>query len=165
MRAAIRVLIGVLVAVQADAALSAVAAQGKASNACSILTPAEIMQISKQENRFNVPPELYEVRKGVSECSFLSYGFTLIDGFTKGKFDSEREASVKQANVKVLPVADIGDEAYFYQRGRESEHVVAVFLRVGQRRLAIHDMVPKDSIEVVKPTLLALAKAAAPRLK
>src|SRR5687767_4806656 len=41
MRGAIRVMIGVLVAVQAHAALSAVAAQGKAFNACSILTPAE----------------------------------------------------------------------------------------------------------------------------
>ena len=166
MRGAIRVAIGIVTALQAGAAVSKAQAQGASFNACSILTPDEIMQIAKQENRLNIPAELQEVRKGVSECSFLSYGFTLIDGgVTKASFASERDASVQQTDVKVHPVSDTGDEAYFYQRGREGEHVVAVFLRVGHRRLAIHDMVPKDSVDVVKPTLVALAKAAAPRLK
>jgi hypothetical protein len=139
--------------------------QGMTLSACSILTTTEILQITKKQNRFNARPEPNDEIKGVSECSFLDYDFSLVGNQTKESFEATRKSQASAKGMRVDPAPGVGDDAFFFARPQGDNSVVGISFRVGQRRLSIQDMVHADSIEIVKPTLMALAKAAVPKLK
>ncbi|HUQ80942.1 MAG TPA: hypothetical protein VM076_07395 [Gemmatimonadaceae bacterium] len=171
MRATLGKTLGILALAQIGVIQSAAVAQvnrgsqGMTLSACSILTTTEILQITKKQNRFNLRPQPSDEVKGVSECHFLDYDFSLVGNVTKESFEATRKSQAAAKGVRVDPAAGVGDDAFFWARPQGSNSVVGIIFRVGQRRLAIQDMVSADSIEIVKPTLMALAKAAAPKLK
>lgn len=178
MRQVIRTALVMAAAVQASAALSAATAQaggqppGKsgqvaAADACSLLSAAEMKQITGRENPLNLPPsraDPADLPKGVSECSYLGIDLSLTSQMTREWFDATRKDQVKSGE-KVTPVSGVGDEAYFWERPGGSDSQVGIAMRVGQQRLAMQDMVRPDSVESVKPILLALAKAAAAKMR
>ena len=171
MRGVTRITLGVLVAIHATAPVSTARAQGgKAAvsgaggpTACSVLTPEEIVRITKRANPLNLKPEEDTVGTTTTECHFLSLDVQLVRGETHESFESTRKQQVKYG-YKVEPVSGVGDEAFFWERPGRAEGLVAIVFRVGQTRLGIQDRVPPDSMAVVKPALLSLAKAAATKL-
>jgi hypothetical protein len=140
------------------------AAGGPGRSACSILSAEEILQISKKVNRLGMKPRGDEY-KGVSQCGFVGYEFSLVGNQTAQSFEATRKQQASMKDVTVQPVAGVGDGAFYWVRASSFEPLVAIAIRVGPYRLGIQEMVPADSVEIVKPTLLALAKAAAPRLR
>jgi hypothetical protein len=61
-------------------------------------------------------------------------------------------------------VSGVGDDAFFWERPNGEYGLVAIVFRAGQSRLAIQYMGSPDSTAAIKPVLVALAKAAAPKL-
>ena len=171
MRVITRMTIVVVVAAQASVALSTVQAQaGKpaasgtgGTSACSVLTPEEIVTITKRANPLNLKPE-EDVVGTTTECHFLSLDLQLVRGETHESFEATRKQQVKYG-YKAEPVSGVGEEAFSWERPGRAESLVAIVFRVGQTRFGIQDMVPTDSMAAVKPSLVALAKAAAAKLK
>jgi hypothetical protein len=172
MRVITRMTIVVVVAAQASVAVSTVQAQaGKpaasgagGTSACSVLTPEEIVRITKRANPLNLKPEEDAVGTTTTECHFLSLDLQLVRGETHESFEATRKQQVKYG-YKVEPVSGVGEEAFSWERPGRAERLVAIVFRVGQTRFGIQDMVPTDSMAAVKPSLVALAKAAAAKLK
>lgn len=161
----IRLTLGIAVLVSAAAPLAAQpAGSGSGKSACSILSADEILKISKKVNRFGLKPRGDEF-KGVSECGFVGYEFSLVGNQTAQSFEALRKGQSAMKGVTVQPVPGVGDEAFYWVRAASFQPLVAIAMRVGSYRFAIQEMVPADSVEIIKPTLLALAKAAAPRLR
>ena len=61
--------------------------------------------------------------------------------------------------------AGIGDDAYYWSRLQGSNSLSGLMVRIGSSRLSLMDMIPADSIASVRPMLVALAKAAEPKLR
>jgi hypothetical protein len=167
-----RTAIAVLVAVQTSAALSTAHAQATkpaasgagGQTACSVLTPEEIVRIGKRANPLDLKPEADAVGATTTECHFLSLDLQLMHGESHQSFEATRKQQEKNG-YKVEPVSGVGEVAFFWERPGRAEGLVAIVFRVGQSRFGHQDMVPSDSMAAVKPTLLALAKAAAAKLK
>jgi hypothetical protein len=163
---ATRIALGIAIVTTAHATAPAARAQlADGLKACSLMTQQEIIAITKQTYQFIIPPTATDDIKGVSECDILDYSFSLVGSATPQSFAALKKSQSTAKGVTVQPLSGVGDEAFYYIRHAGSATVVAVFTRVGTRRLAIQDMVPADSAEHVKPVLVALAKAAAPKLK
>jgi hypothetical protein len=147
---------------------TAARAQGTKVEACSLLTATQIEQISKRTNQFKLAPSASdptEVPKGVTECHYLGFDFSLTSGgMTRDWFESTRKQQEK-SGVSTEPVSGLGDEAYFWERKGQGESLVGIAFRVGPNRLVMQDMTPPDSVKFVKPVLLELAKTAAPKLR
>lgn len=137
---------------------------GGGKSACSVLSAEEILQISKKVNRLGLKPRGDEY-KGVSQCGFVGYELSLVGNQTAQSFEATRKQQSALKGVTVQPLAGVGDDAFYWVRASGFKPLVAIAIRVGSYRLGIQEMVPADSVEIVKPTLLALAKAAAPRLR
>lgn len=165
MRARVQWALGIVMVVSVGSPVIAQSAgAGGRKSACSLLSGDEILQISKKVNRLGMKPRPDEVN-GVSECGFVGYELTLVGNQTAQSFDALRKGQSAVKNVIVQPVAGVGDDAFYSVWPASFEHTVAISIRVGSYRLAIQEMVPADSVEIIKPTLLALAKAAVPRLR
>ena len=160
---------GALMLVQAAAAVAGgqARAAGSEPTACSILSTREIEQITKRTNRFNIPPQASappETPKGVTECDYLGITVSLTAGMTAKWFDQSRESQIKNKE-NVERASGIGDDAYYWSRLQGSNSLSGLMVRIGSTRLSIMDMLPADSIAIVRPTLVALAKAAEPKLR
>jgi hypothetical protein len=65
----------------------------------------------------------------------------------------------------VQQVSGVGDEAYYLWNPKPGPYrAVGIVYRLGTRQLAIGEMVPSDSIEGRKPTLLSFARLTAPKV-
>lgn len=176
MRPALRSTLGVPAILLASAGLSTVVAQGagKAAGqttgptACSIIDAAEVKRITGRTDflgRGPVPADPNETPKGVSECEFLGISFSLTSAMKPDWFNSTRNDQVK-SGTKVEPLSGIGDDAYYWWDPKPgTDRQVGVAFRTGQYRLVIMDMTSADSIQILKPTLLAIAKSTAPRVR
>jgi hypothetical protein len=175
-RTTLRSTLGTSVVMLASAALSTVAAQGagKAAGqatgptACSIIDVAEMKRITGRTDylkRGPVPADPNETPKGVSECEFLGISFSLTSAMKPDWFNTTRSDQVK-SGTKVEPVSGVGDEAYYWWDPKPgSDRQVGVAFRAGSYRLVVMDMTSADSIQAMKPVLLAIAKMAAPKLR
>jgi hypothetical protein len=164
-----RMALVVVAAFQASAALSVATAQssGGTLQACSLLSPAEFKQITGRTDILSRGPQAAEpdeVPEGVSECEFLGFSVSLVDKVNHERFETTRKQLAQSGN-KIQPVSGVGDEAYLYEGTGQSYRQLAIVMRVGERRLAFMDLVDPDSVEAVKPVLLKLGKAAAPKLR
>jgi hypothetical protein len=79
-------------------------------------------------------------------------------------FDQSRESQIKNKE-NVERASGIGDDAYYWSRLQGENSLSGLMVRIGSTRLSLMDMVPADSIAIVRPTLVALAKAAEPKLR
>ena len=169
MRQAMRTALVVVAAFQASTVASVAMAQasGGTLDACSLLSPAEFKQITGREDILKRGPQAAapdEVPAGVSECEFLGFSVSLVDKVTHEGFETTRKQLAQSGN-KIQPVSGVGDEAYLYEGTGRAYRQLAIVMRVGERRLSFMDLVEPDSVEAVKPVLLKLGKAAAPKLR
>lgn len=142
--------------------------QGTGPTACSIIDVAELKRLTGRTDilrRGPVPSDPSETPKGLSECEFLGFSFSLASPATKQWFDGTRADQVKQG-TKVQPISGLGDDAYYWWDPRPGTHrQVGIAFRAGTSRLVIMDLVPADSVEAVKPVLLTVAKAVAGKVR
>ena len=169
MRQVIAIALGAILGICGAAATSPTLAQApnqpaSTQTACTVLSPKEIEQLSKRANQFNLNPEVDVVSKTMTECHYLDFDLQLTQGMTREAFDATRSSQVKMGH-KIESVAGVGDDAYFWERPNGEYGLVAIALRAGQSRFSIQYMGGPDSVKVMKPVLLALAKAAAPKLR
>jgi len=129
-----------------------------------VLSPQEIERISKLRNTFNLPPDGEVVAKDVTGCHYLDFDFQLTRAMTREAFIARRDREGRTGH-KIQPVSGVGEDAYFWQQPNGSHGLLAIALRVGQSEFGIQVMLPGDSVAVMKPVLLELAKAAAPKLR
>jgi hypothetical protein len=165
--------LGLLVAFQLVIGRSTALAQAPAPSAgtrsqtvaaCLVLTPQEIERISKLRNTFNMPPEGEGVSTTATGCHYLEFDFQLTRPMTREAFIARRDREARSGH-KIQPVSGVGDDAYFWEQPSASNGLLAIGLRVGQSEFGIQVMLPADSVAVMKPVLLELAKAAAPKLR
>ena len=141
--------------------------QGTGPTACSIIDAAELKRLTGRTDilrRGPVPSDPSETPKGLTECEFLGFSFSLASPATKQWFDATRADQVKRG-TKVQPISGLGDDAYYWWDPRPGNHrQVGIAFRAKTSRLVIMDLVSSDSVEAVKPVLLTVAKAVAARV-
>jgi hypothetical protein len=112
-----------------------------------------------------VPADPSETPEERSECQLLGFSFSLTSGINSDWFNSTRSSQVK-SGIKFERLSGVGDDAYYWWGPKPgSDRQVGVAFRTAQCRLVITDMTSADSVQILKPTLLAIAKSTAPRLR
>lgn len=146
------------------------AANGQAATpgACSLFDAAELTRVTGRKDILRQGPQQAdpsETPKGVSECEFLGFSFSLTTAMTREWFDRSRASQVK-SGTKTQPLAGVGDDAYYWWDPRPGPmRQVGIAYRAGKSRLVIMDLVSADSIEAVKPVLLTVAKLTAAKVR
>ena len=164
MRQVIRTALVTAIAMHLSATLSAAAAQAKGEpttlHACSLLSPAEIRRISGKEDPLNLPPRRTDLAGGITECGYLGYNLSLNPDIPSAEFAASRKRQT-QSGAKIEAIAGLGDEAYYWEQGMQ----LGIALRIGQRRLAMVDLIQPDELQAAKTIMLNLAKAAAAKMR
>jgi hypothetical protein len=145
-------------------------AQSPAPDACSVLTREEIKTLSG--NRDPGAPSAGQYRPGdpVSTCywqqtspkSSVTLWSNVSPNEPKGLALKQMRDHGKQARA----VSGVGDDAFFVEDPKEDPGG-SLYVRVGHWRVVIHREAdtPLAKSDSVLPTLTALAKAAAPKLR
>ena len=146
----------------------AYAVQGSPLTACSVIDAGELERLTgrtdvlKRGPRRGTPPEPAE---GRTSCSYLGFIFELDAPAKRGSFDETRITLTKMG-TKTQSVSGVGDGAYYWWDPTPGDtRPVGIMLRVGTSGLMIMDMTSPDSIELLKPQLLAVAKVIVPKLR
>lgn len=133
-------------------------------HACALLTKDDIKKLTGRTDRQLASRDEDSLPGGGSSCTYSSTPLLeigLSPGASQKTFSAARQHLIQQGE-KVQPVSGVGDEAYF----ESTQNYGRVYVRVGQRRLWVSmEVVPPVSAESVQPTVLALAKAAAEKLR
>jgi hypothetical protein len=136
--------------------------------ACSVIDAEELQRLTgrkdvlKRGPRRGTPPEPAE---GRTSCSYLGFIFELDAPAKRGSFDETRSTLTKMG-TKTQAVSGVGDGAYYWWDPTPGDtRPVGIMLRVGTSGMMIMDMTSPDSIELLKPQLLAVAKAIVPKLR
>ena len=144
------------------------AGQAGSPTACSVIDAEQLKRLTgrtdvlKRGPRPGNPASPAEGRTG---CSYLGFIFELNAPAKREWFDETRGFLVK-SGTKVQPLSGVGDGAYYWWDPRPGySRPVGIVLRAGASGLMIMDMTTADSVEVVKPELLTVAKAIAPKLR
>jgi hypothetical protein len=144
------------------------ARQAGSPTACSIIDAEQLTRLTgrtdvlKQGPRPGDPASPVEGRTG---CSYLGFIFELNAPAKREWFDESRSFLVK-SGTKIQPMQGLGDAAFYWWDPRPGDtRPVGIVLRAGTSGLMIMDMTTSDSIEVVKPELLTVAKAIVPKLR
>ena len=144
------------------------AAQGGSPTACSIIDAEQMKRLTgrtdvlKQGPRPDEPASPVEGRSG---CSYLGFIFELNAPAKREWFDDTRSGLAKRA-TKIQPVSGVGDGAFYWWDPRPGySRPVGIVLRAGTSGLMIMDMTTSDSIAVVKPELMIVAKVVVPKLR
>jgi len=130
-----------------------------AARACPLLTREVVTQVTPYDKAafdlvMQVPPQEDSVGSG-SACTYG--GITMqVDPFAPAVFE-------KQRTKEWVPIADVGDTAYFFdRRGQWAE----LYVRAGERVLTIQMAVPTGRTAAsVQPNVVALARAILAKLK
>jgi hypothetical protein len=149
------------VARPASAGPSQGAADGKpALRACALLTKDLAAKVTPNKNQviLTIPPSEESLGAAGSSCSYAGIELQ-IDPFTPANLD----ALYKDRGKAWTPVPGVGDAAYFFDnRGEYAE----LYARVGDRVFSIQmDVPPGSSVPAIKPNVITLAHAVAPRLR
>lgn len=178
MQPSIRHSLGMLIVAQSLAALSPPAARmmgvserpGQAGppTACSVIDAEQLKRLTGRRDVLKRGPmsdDPASPAPGRTACSYLGFIFELNAPAKREWFDETRSFLVK-SSTKIQPVSGVGDGAFYWWDPRSgSARPVGIVLRTGASGLMIMDMTSSDSIEVVKPELLVVAKAIVPRLR
>ena len=142
-------------------------AQAK-QTACSLVDAAEMKRLTGRQDFLKRGPMVDEPSTPAPErsaCSYLGFTFELVSPAKPELFARER-TFVEKGGAKTQPVSGVGDQAFYWWSPKPgSSRPVGIILRAKTGQLMIMDMTTSDSIEIVKPQLLAVAKAVAPKLK
>jgi hypothetical protein len=135
--------------------------------ACALLSKPEIKAIAGAHTpRYfdEIPSVETALPGGGSECAFGGFRVEL-DAVPASEFESTRQK--QQAQVRYEAVSGVGDEAYFYEQGPPgSPRVVGVYGRVGERVFLVSmDVGAEDTAALLRPAIVELARAGAPKLR
>lgn len=170
MRSAIRYTLGIAIVVHLGVAVPPAAGQGASPHACSLITAGEMQRLTGRKDFVGLTPRASspsELPAHMSECAFLDMSLTLTSTMTPEWFARNRQQSqARPDRWKVQSISGLGDEGYYLWDPRPgSDRSVGIVFRVGNKQLAIGDLVPSDSIDVMKSRLLSIAKLTIPRMK
>lgn len=177
MQSPIRHSLGLLIVAPSLAVLSTTAAptmrvterpeQARPLTACSVIDAEQLKQVTRRQDPMKRGPRNDDPETpapGRTGCVYLGFIFELNAPAKPEWFDETRSFLGKRA--KIQPVSGVGDAAFYWWDPRAgSARPVGIVLRTATNGLLIMDMTSSDSIEVVKPELLAVAKAIVPRLR
>lgn len=160
--------LGALIAAQLLAVSSAAVAQAGGPTACSIINAEELKRITGLKDILKTgpqPTDPSELPKGRSECEYLGLTFSVSSPTPKEYFDRTR-ASQAKGGMKVETAAGVGDDAFYWWDPKPGTmQQLGIAVRAGKWQLTVLDLTSSDSIATVKPRLLAIAKALAPKLR
>jgi hypothetical protein len=138
----------------------------KGTTACGLFTVAEIRQVTatKPSPIDSMRPDESTLPGGGSECEIAGFGIQL-DAVPVARFEANRQAF--NSRMKYERVAEVADEAYFYEQGAgTSVHVVGVYGRTATHVFTISNIMGMgESVADVRRQVLALGKAAASKLR
>jgi len=144
-------------------------AQGAKPDACRYMDAAQMLQLTGRKDSLGRGPQKQdpsEIPNHTSGCDFLGVMLVLDTPFTAEQFARERASIEKRAAYKSQSVSGVGDEAYMTWDPRVGVlRSVHLSFRSGNKRIAMEDLVPPDSIETAKKRLIAFGKIAASRAK
>ena len=131
-------------------------ATGARFNACTILPREEVKKIFP----WSVDPILDkddEVQfDGGSACIYPSV-HVYVGEYSAAKIEAKRK------DGPLTSIAGLGDEAFIQQKGK---NWVELYVKVGRRLLHIEtDILGGDTLESVKPSMIALARAVIAKLR
>ena len=159
--------LGILVAAQMLIVASTALAQA-GPTACSIINAEEMKRITGLKDVLKTGPQATdpsELPKGRSECEYLGLTFSVSSPAPKPYFDGTR-ASQAKIGMKVETAAGVGDDAFYWWDPKPGPmRQLGIAVRISNRQLTVLDLTSSDSIAAVKPRLLAIAKALAPKLQ
>ena len=131
-------------------------APGAHLNACSILPREEVKKIFPWDVAAIIDKDDEVKFPGRSACIYPSVHLS-VGPHSAFKIDAVRK------DGPLIPVAGVGDEAFIQQKGK---NWVELYVRVGDRLLHIEkDILASDTLESVKPSMIALARAVIGKLR
>ena len=142
-------------------------AQG-AITACSIIDAEQMKrETGRQDNlkRGPMADDPSQPGKNRTACAYLGFIFELTSPAEAGSFEKTR-GFLEKSGTKIQPVSGAGEAAFYWWDPRPgTTRPVGIVLRKGTSELLIMDMTTPDSIEIVKPQLLTVAKGVSPKLR
>lgn len=132
------------------------AAAGERLNACTILSRDEVRKIAAWSPGSDQFKESEQPVGAGSVCVYPNVQ-VYVGPYSAARLDSERK------RAPMVPVAGIGDEAFLQQNGK---HWAVLYVKVGARAVFVEQEIPPaGTFESVKPSVLALGKALAAKLR
>jgi hypothetical protein len=129
--------------------------------ACALLTKELVLKVTPEKDtsmRFVVPPQEDALGTSGSACEYGGIGLQ-IDPFTPARLEELR----KQMGLTWVPVAGVGDAAYFRENGRD---YAELYVRVGTHTMTIQMGVPAGRTPAaIKTNTIELANALVPKLR
>lgn len=148
-------------------AASMLGTQGR-QTACSLVDAAEMKRLTGRQDFLKRGPMVDDASMPGPErsaCAYLGFSFELVSPAKPGLFAQER-TMVEKGGAKTQPVSGAGEQAFYWWSPKPGDsRPVGIILRAKSSQLMIMDMTTSDSIEIVKPQLLAIAKSVAPKLR
>ena len=139
-----------------------------AVTACSIIDAEQMRRATGRQDNLRRGPmsdEPSQPGKNRSACAYLEFIFELTSPAEAGSFEKTR-GFLEKSGTKIQPVSGAGDAAFYWWDPRPgTTRPVGIVLRKGTSELMIMDMTTPDSIEIVKPQLLTVAKQVSPKLR
>jgi hypothetical protein len=136
--------------------------------ACSIIDAEQMKRATGRQDNLRRGPmsdEPSHPGKNRSACAYLEFIFELTSPAEAGSFEKTR-GFLEKSGTKIQPVSGAGDAAFYWWDPRPgTTRPVGIVLRKGTSELMIMDMTTPDSIEIVKPQLLTVAKQVSPMLR
>lgn len=136
--------------------------------ACSIIDAEALKRLTGRQDFLKRGPMVSETsvqEPGRSGCSYLQLDFELATQAKPESFQQTR-ARLEKGGAKTQPISGVGDQAYYWWSPKPgSARPVGIVLRAKSSELMIMQMTASDSVEALKPQLLAVAKSMAPKLR
>jgi len=136
--------------------------------ACSIISAEEVKRITGLQDVLKkgpVPTDPSDLPAGRTECEYLGYTFSLSSAVTRESFDRGRGIAA-QGGTKVESVSGVGDDAFYWWDPKPGTmQQVGIAVRSGTHQVTIMDLASSDSIVVVMPRLLTVARSLVPKLR
>jgi hypothetical protein len=146
---------------------TAAAAQA-GQTACSIIDAAALKRLTGRQDLMGQGPRVAETsvqEPGRTGCSFLDLDFELVTQPKPGSFQSTR-TFLEKGGATSKPVSGVGEQAFYWWSQKPGrDRPVGIVFKSKSNELLIMQMTSSDSIEILKPKLLEVAKALAPKLK
>jgi hypothetical protein len=136
--------------------------------ACSVVDAEAVKRLTGRQDFLKRGPMVSETsvqEPGRSGCSYLRLDFELATQAKPESFQQTR-ARLEKGGAKTQPVSGVGDQAFYWWSPKPGgARPVGIVLRAKSSELMIMQMTSSDSVEALKPQLLAVAKSAASKLK